>query len=125
MSVTTVRDLAPESLKLLTRVVLGGVGVAAAFETNTEIASLSPLVLGFSCVFGLVTGMADDIEPLRRAFERTRWVIVGLAILSLFVLIGDGNDSAAPAVIGFALAFSTGVVVSTIGTLVVKTIARN
>lgn len=107
-------------IKITSGMVLGGVGVAAAFETDTGLESLSTLVLGLSCFFGLVAGVADDIEPLRRAFKKGYWLIVSVAILSLFVLVGDGNESVAPIVIGFALAFSIGVIVSTIGIIIVE-----
>ncbi|MGQ3412672.1 hypothetical protein ACT4ML_10490 [Natrinema sp. LN54] len=81
---------------------------------------MSSLVLVLSAGLGLVAGVADDIDPLNRALERGYWVIAGLAVFALLGLIFGADGAATPLVIGFALAFSSGVVVSTIATVVVK-----
>ncbi|WP_440772145.1 hypothetical protein [Natronorubrum sp. DTA28] len=111
--------VSPNAIKLLAGIILGGVGLAAALETGTDPESISALVLVLSAGLGLIAGVADDIDSLNRALERGYWVIAGLAVFALLLLIFVADGTVAPLVIGFALAFSSGVVVSTIATVVV------
>lgn len=107
-------------LKLITGICLAVIGVAAAIKTNTDIESLPLFVLGLSTIFGLVAGIADEIELLQRVFRRGYWLIAGIAII--FLITVDIDESTGPLVIGFSLAFSSGVLISTIAVLIAKTI---
>ncbi|QKY19226.1 hypothetical protein B4589_002110 [Halolamina sp. CBA1230] len=110
------------SLQLLVGAVLGVVGVAVLFRAGAGVGSLSTLGVGLGFLYGLVTGVADHIEPLRRAFERGQWLIVGVAVLVLFVIVL--NDAVTPALLGsLALGLGGGVLLGTAG-VVGSTLSR-
>lgn len=75
------------SLQLIAGIVLGGIGVAVLLRTGTSVGSLSLLGIGLSFLVGLGLGAADYIEPLQRALERGRWLVVGISVLSLLLIV--------------------------------------
>jgi hypothetical protein len=109
-------------LKLFVGIIVGVIGVAMLFRTDTNIGSLSILVLGFSSLFGLVSGIADHIEPLRRGFEWGQWLIAGIAVL--FLLTTVQNYFTLTMLISAAIGLSGGVLVSTVGIVTSELVSK-
>ncbi|WP_440766698.1 hypothetical protein [Natronorubrum sp. DTA7] len=109
-------------LNIFTSIILGTAGIAVAVATGTTLESFSIFVLGLGGVFGLAAGIADEIDPLRWLFNRGQWVISVIAIFFLFWIVFSPEETAGPIVIGFALAFSSGVLLGTIGIIARNTV---
>jgi len=88
-------------------VVLAVVGAAGAVETGTDVGAFSQFVAG-GVAFGLLCGVAGFVDPLERAFDRARFVIAGLALLPLFVVVG--NESYAPQFFATGLGLGAGAI---------------
>lgn len=109
------------ALKLLVGIILSGAGLAAAIETNTDLRSLSWLLLGFGGVSGVFLIALDQSKPLRRVVDRIQWLIVGILILLLFIISQYEPERY---LIGYVLGFSTGILVGTIGEVLGRTVSN-
>lgn len=123
MAVTNpARDLGTDGLKFITGILLGGFGLVVLFGTNTALESVSPLVISLSAVLGLVVGISDDIEPLRRLLERGFRVLASVAILFLLLLAVGTIASSVAQMSAFALGFGSGAAVGTLGVVTARTV---
>jgi|GEM_PF-3545424 len=102
------------SLQLVAGIVFGGFGVAVLLRTGVSIESLSCLGVVGSFLVGLVLGVADYVEPLRRGFERGRWLIVGVAVFALLVIVLTESVTLS-LLTSLILGLGGGVLLSTVG----------
>ena len=122
MSIATNLNERPHTLKAIVGIVLGGIGVLVMSKTNTSGESLSVLGPALGGTSGLVAGLVDYVEPLRRAFEWGQWLLTGVAVL--FVFLSAMNYFTLSLLIGLTLGFSSGVLISTVGVALLQ-IKRN
>ncbi len=99
-------------IQLIVGLVLVGIGVGVAFETGTGAGSVSALGIGLGGTFGFVAGVADRVDPLRRAFERGQTAITGAAILFLWTAVMNYYTLAL--LVGLTIGLGVGTVVATV-----------